>query len=313
MIYTYTDRAILKENQYNIPAGTILPHCFDGMNHWVDARSVPKASFDECCVSERQIFILKHDFNLGDKVKVPSDKYEFPRYKDQIATVTGIYPSLRIEWPDGTSSCPDVDDSGNYFGMYKVDSNKPLTIEDISVGQKVVVRKDLTEGFYGKEIVVTDMVKCAGKTLIVDQKTGNSFKVLENDWYWTPEMLEPINKEEEKRMGRRTFRLVKETAEFKKGTLVQEACDDGDQEYRVLNDTGAKFDDLDDYDLPKAFSRKTVEENKAFFEEVFPVEPAFMNAAELEAYQGFVAGLKKKTVKKTAKVVKLAAKATKKK
>lgn len=118
-----------------------------------------------------------------------------------------------------------------------------------------------------------------------------------------------VNKGETK-MGRQTFRLLKDTPELKKGALVQEACDDGDQEYKLLEnqDKFVKHDDLEDYDIDLCFSRKTVETGN-FFEEVFPVEPQFMNAEELTRHKEFMA---KKPVKKVDKTgVKKAVKAKK--
>lgn len=71
---------------------------------------------------------------------------------------------------------------------------------------------------------------------------------------------------------RRTFRLLKDTPEVGKGALVQEACDDGNQEYVLLDGeflSDATDSDYHDYfdSLPN-FSRNTVEDQPDWFEEV---------------------------------------------
>lgn len=90
--------------------------------------------------------------------------------------------------------------------------------------------------------------------------------------------------------GRRTFRLLKEIPELKKGALLQEACDDGDQEYVLLDRSHLKF--AEDYavyfDGVPTFSRETVENQPKFFEEVFPVSPSFMNADQLKKHAAFI-------------------------
>lgn len=107
--------------------------------------------------------------------------------------------------------------------------------------------------------------------------------------------------EGETKMGRRTFRLEKETADLKKGALVQEACDDGHQEYVLLENQEkfVKYDDLSEYDISITFSRKSVEENSKFFTEVFAVEPAFMDKEQLARHKEFMAKpARKKVVRK---------------
>lgn len=67
---------------------------------------------------------------------------------------------------------------------------------------------------------------------------------------------------------RRTFRLLKDTPEVSKGALFQEACDDGDQEYILLDHSYIVPDDYFDFYKSISFSRETVEEQPAWFEEV---------------------------------------------
>lgn len=77
----------------------------------------------------------------------------------------------------------------------------------------------------------------------------------------------------ERNMSRRTFRLLKDTDFLAAGTLVQEDCDDGNQQYSVLDFDDAvlydDFDDFEDYELEShSLSRKAVEENPEWYEEV---------------------------------------------
>lgn len=105
----------------------------------------------------------------------------------------------------------------------------------------------------------------------------------------------------EKPMTRRTFKLLKDTADYYKGLLVQEACDAGDQEYASLNH-GEKVikDDISHFfdDNTVRYSRKTIEEQPNWFVEVFKVEPEYMTEVELTNYKAFLASKTKKAVKR---------------
>lgn len=68
-------------------------------------------------------------------------------------------------------------------------------------------------------------------------------------------------------MARRTFRVIKDTPELKKGAIIQEACDDGTQDYVSLNKSDLKFNDQRGI----AYTRKVVESQPTFFVEVFPL------------------------------------------
>lgn len=104
--------------------------------------------------------------------------------------------------------------------------------------------------------------------------------------------LKKVNKET--KVGRRTFKLVKDTADLKKGAIVQEACDDGDQEYKLLDrNTYFKFDDYETYfDGTPEFTRKSVEENPKYFVEVFPATEAYLTKEEVKALKEFLKGRK---------------------
>lgn len=100
------------------------------------------------------------------------------------------------------------------------------------------------------------------------------------------------NSKENKPMGRRTFKLIKETPEYKVGTLFQEACDDGDQEYIVITRDLLKFEDANTDNQP-SYERVEVETQPQWFVEVFKVEPEYMTREQLDAYQAFL-GQKKR-------------------
>lgn len=116
--------------------------------------------------------------------------------------------------------------------------------------------------FFGKVCTVTN----------VESNGSHPYTLNENGaCYWQDDELKLAN--EEKKMARRTFRLLKATPELKKGALVQEACDDGDQNYVSLGReylTEQAAGDFDQYfnDGHIAFSRDTVEKQPNWFEEV---------------------------------------------
>lgn len=81
-------------------------------------------------------------------------------------------------------------------------------------------------------------------------------------------------------MGRRTFRLLKEDIELEKGALVQEKCDDGNQEFIILS--GKKKICGDDRTW---YSRATVLKQPEFFVEVFPVIPEYATKEEIKQFK----------------------------
>lgn len=74
----------------------------------------------------------------------------------------------------------------------------------------------------------------------------------------------------EQTMGRRTFRLLKETYEYKKGALFQEMCDDGDQDFEILGKSALKYDTV-----ANVIARSVVTSESKWFEEVFPLVPEY--------------------------------------
>lgn len=114
------------------------------------------------------------------------------------------------------------------------------------------------------------------------------------DW-WSGQLLELVtsNSKENKPMGRRTFKLIKDTPTVKKGALYQEQCDDGTQPYQVITLDSDLDRSAGQYAPNTIIDRKLVEEAPTFFVEVFKVEPEYMTREQLDAYQAFL-GQKKR-------------------
>lgn len=89
---------------------------------------------------------------------------------------------------------------------------------------------------------------------------------------------------ERKPMARRTFRLLKDTDVLKKGALVQEMCDDGDQDYELISDSD-KFEILQSAQAGLVRSRPSVENNPKWFVEVFQVLPEYATKEEIKVYK----------------------------
>lgn len=88
------------------------------------------------------------------------------------------------------------------------------------------------------------------------------------------------------KMGRETYRLLKDTPELKKGAIVQEMCDDGTQDFRSINDSDMKFDGNTDYTI---YDRKAVESQPEWFERVYPAtETAWLNKEEIKKFKEFL-------------------------
>lgn len=100
---------------------------------------------------------------------------------------------------------------------------------------------------------------------------------------YDPEELELITKEGGATVARRTFKLIKDTPTLTKGAILQEACDDGTQEYVLLS---SDFD-KDHGSQPSIYNRALVEEQPSWFVEVFAVEPQYMTREELDQWEAF--------------------------
>lgn len=68
---------------------------------------------------------------------------------------------------------------------------------------------------------------------------------------------------------RETYILLKDSPELKKGALIQEECDDGDQDFRCINEPEYKKEKDDDVDI--LYSRAVVENNPDWFQKVIVV------------------------------------------
>lgn len=92
-----------------------------------------------------------------------------------------------------------------------------------------------------------------------------------------------ITKEGTKPMARRTFKLLKDTPDVKKGALYQEQCDDGTQPYELLT----KGNHTDGDASSVYVTRSIVEDQPQWFVEVFKVTPEYMTKNELDKWNEF--------------------------
>lgn len=62
------------------------------------------------------------------------------------------------------------------------------------VGQRVRIRHDLEETDYGADCANEEMIEMAGRwvTIRVISSSGNTFRIEEDCWNWTPEMLASV-------------------------------------------------------------------------------------------------------------------------
>lgn len=105
------------------------------------------------------------------------------------------------------------------------------------------------------------------------------------DNVFTEEALELITAKENKVMARRTFKLLKDTPDCKKGAIFQEECEDGTQPYVLITS-----DNSLDTGIYKYNTRSLVEDAPNWFVEVFKVEPEYMTREELDRYHAFIKG-----------------------
>ena len=100
----------------------------------------------------------------------------------------------------------------------------------------------------------------------------------ETIWY-DNELKLVTTKEETRKVGRRTFKLLKDLPDAKKGALFQEECEDGTQPYSIIDggdDCAYRYQD-----------RANVENNPKWFVEVFQVEQQYMTQEELDQFEAF--------------------------
>jgi hypothetical protein len=83
---------------------------------------------------------------------------------------------------------------------------------------------------------------------------------------------------------RKTYKLLKELHNVKKGAFYQEACDDGDQEYMLITREHYKGSDNQECVVT---DRSIVEDQPQWFVEVFQVTPQYMTREELDQWEAF--------------------------
>ncbi|NIL77155.1 hypothetical protein [Rhodococcus sp. B10] len=104
--------------------------------------------------------------------------------------------------------------------------------------------------------------------------------------------------EEVKPYQRKTYKQLKDSVTVKKDALWQEACDDGDQEYVLLDKSFSK--DTAGNGVHKIYTRSLVEEDPKNFVEVFKVDPEYQTREELDLFEEFKKSRAKVRVAKPA-------------
>lgn len=86
-------------------------------------------------------------------------------------------------------------------------------------------------------------------------------------------------------MARRTFRLIKDTDQFIEGALFQEECDDGTQNYILLNRQEYEIFNPPIGSSKIVRNRDCIENNPKWFVEVFKVLPDYATKDEIKRYK----------------------------
>lgn len=90
-------------------------------------------------------------------------------------------------------------------------------------------------------------------------------------------------------MSRRKFKLIQELPELRKGAIVEEACDDGTQDYEVLDESHIKYKG-EDGKFYCCLPREAVENEPKWFVEVFPASEVYLTKSELSDFEKFLKG-----------------------
>lgn len=155
---------------------------------------------------------IKSQFKVGDKVRVKHDLKvgeiyymlnsdvwhtvisDMLQFAGKVVTIKRVAKDYRINEGDYLW-CDEM-----FEGLVEEAPKSPK----LKVGQKLRLRKDLKEGFYGDELCVSLMSQHAGKIVTVKTvKRDNIFTIVEDldgcraDWHWSLEMTEPIEELEE--------------------------------------------------------------------------------------------------------------------
>lgn len=175
------------------------------------------------------------------------------------------------------------------------------------------VRVPRTSGYSGGEDVPSYMTRTGWVRTGASDSNVQVWNEDKTDWWpFIASDLELVTSKskEKKQMGRRTFKLIKDTPTARKGGLWQEDCEDGTQPYSLITQEYAKGAS-GPYSV---VDRKLVEEAPEWFVEVFKVEPEYMTQVELDKWNLFKKGLKpakRKYTKRTVKPVKKAVRLSK--
>lgn len=86
-----------------------------------------------------------------------------------------------------------------------------------------------------------------------------------------------------KQPHRRTFKQLKDSISVRKDAIWQEACDDGTQEYILLDESFNK----DPRQTQRIYDRSLVEDNSKHFVEVYKVSPEWQTKEEQEQWEAF--------------------------
>lgn len=109
------------------------------------------------------------------------------------------------------------------------------------------------------------------------------------EWNIPSEKLKLLN-EGEYKMARATYKLLVELPAVSKGAIYQENCDDGTQDFHLLDSKYIKFDDenesrnAEEYEVP----REAVETQPQFFERVYSATETWLTRDQLEQFKTFL-------------------------
>lgn len=110
-----------------------------------------------------------------------------------------------------------------------------------------------------------------------------------------------VNNEGNKQVERATYRLIRDTPNCKKGAIVQEKCDDGTQDFIMLNAETHMKHRFENQESVPVVPRGSVEKEPKWFERVYPGTPEWMTQEELDEFAEYKANKAKKPVKKVTK------------
>lgn len=164
------------------------------------------------------------------------------------------------------------------------------------LGDRVRVIADSVGGYEGDIGHEGTIINVYSRSNITGDTSWNIFPKTPSGT-WVKERDMELITEGDAQVARRTFKLIKDTPTMVKGAILQEQCDDGTQPYIMLNNDTHCKDPSFKISIAK---RELVEEQPAFFVEVFKVTPEYMTREELDQWEAFKA--KKSVTKKPVAV-----------